>query len=151
MKEIVNQDLAENIILALLQGENPDTVSERYSCDLKTVYRIMGSNLFSERVKEYLEKDIIISGLSAIRHIKEIALCNEGSKATRLKANQWLAEKALEFNKLGVDSDSPATMTQDQLARRLKELQNEAIKRAKPIETGVIEHNPIDPLDDMLG
>jgi len=37
-------------------------------------------------------------------------------------------------------------MTQDQLARRLKDLQNEALKRAKPIDTGVID----DPLKKMM-
>lgn len=150
MNDLSKQDLSENIILALLQGENPEILCAKFSCDLKMIYRIMGSNVFSERVKEYLEKDIIISGLAAVKNIKTIAGQEGISKATQLKANQWLAEKALELNKLGSDSDSPATMTQDQLARRLKELQNEAIKRAKPIKTGVIDHNPTDQLNNML-
>ena len=150
MNDLATQELGEKIILALLSGENPDTIKTVFSCELSTVYRIMASNVFSERVKEYLEKDIVISGLAAVKNIKTIAGQEGISKATQLKANQWLAEKALELSKIGLNADSPATMTQDQLARRLKELQNEAIKRAKPIETGVIEHNPIDPLDDML-
>lgn len=109
----------------------------------------MAGNVFSERVKEYLEKDIQISGLAALRNIKAIAAQEGISKATQLKANQWIAEKALELNRLGVDSHSPATMTQDQLSRRLIELQKEAIKRAKPINTGVIDQSPIN-MDDML-
>ena len=150
MNDLVKQELTEKIILALLSGENPDMIMTKLSCDSNAVMRVMASNVFSERVREYLEKDIIISGLAAVKNIKTIAGQEGISKATQLKANQWLAEKALEFNKLGVDSDSPATMTQDQLARRLKELQNEAIKRAKPIETGVID-NPAQPdIDDML-
>lgn len=111
--------------------------------------RIMASNVFTERVKEHLEKDILISGLTAVKNIKTIASQEGISKATQLKANQWLAEKALEVNKLG-HTESPATMTQDQLARRLKELQNEAIKRAKPIDTGVIDALSSASIDDML-
>ena len=139
MNDLITQELTENIVSGLLQGENPDTLQKRFSCELSLIYKIMGSNVFSERIKEYLERDIQISGLVAIKNIKEIANSHNISKATQLKANQWLAEKALEFNRLGVDSDSPATMTQDQLARRLKSLQAEAVKRAIPIDTGVTD------------
>jgi hypothetical protein len=112
--------------------------------------QIMGGVDFLEQVQEHLEKDIKISGLAALRNIKKIADDPTGSKATQLKANQWLADKALEVNRLGFMTDTPATMTQDQLARRLKELQTEAVKRAKPIDTGVIEHKPSGDLSDML-
>jgi hypothetical protein len=149
MNDLVNTDLHENITLALLRGENPDTLQKSFNCDLSLIYQIMAGNVFSERVKEYLEKDIQISGLAALRNIKAIAAQEGISKATQLKANQWIAEKALELNRLGVDSHSPATMTQDQLSRRLIELQKEAIKRAKPINTGVIDQSPIN-MDDML-
>lgn len=150
MNDLVNTDFIEKITLSLLSGENPDILANKHNCDVNAIYQIMRSNLFSERVKEYLEKDIVISGLVAVKNIKTIASQDGISKATQLKANQWLAEKALELNKIGIDSDSPATMTQDQLARRLKELQNEAIKRAKPINTGVIDQVPSPNLDNML-
>lgn len=142
--DIINQDLTENIVLALLSGENPDNLHKHFSCDILTIHRIMASNVFQERVKENLEKGILINGLAALHNIKRIADDNSISKATQLKANQWLAEKALEINKLGGQGESPANMSQDQLARRLKELQSEAIKRAKPIDTGVID------IDNML-
>lgn len=147
MNDLITQELTEKIVVSLLSGENPDTIMSKHSCGYSDIMRIMASNVFQERVKEYLEKDIIISGLTAVKNIKTIASQEGISKATQLKANQWLAEKALELNRLGAGVDSPATMTQDQLARRLKELQNEAIKRAKPIDTGVIDN----PLEDMLG
>lgn len=140
MNEIVQDDLVEKITLLLLAGESPHEIQARISCELSLIYRIMGDNVFQERVQEYLEKDLIISGLVAVKNIKHIASEENVSRATKLKANQWLAEKALEINRIGVDSNSPSTMTQDQLARRLKELQNEAIKRAKPIETGVLDN-----------
>ena len=141
MNDIIPQNMRQDIVNALLMGENPDTIIKNFSCKAEDVLMIMGSGEFLEIVQDYLEKDIKISGLMALQNIKKIAQDDEGSKATRLKANQWLAEKALEVNKLGNTGDSPATMTQDQLARRLKELQAEAIKRAKPIDTGVIEQN----------
>lgn len=149
MNDLINIDFVEKITLSLLSGENPDIVANNHKCDVSAVYGIMRSNVFSERVKEYLEKDILISGLTAVKNIKTIASQDGISKATQLKANQWLAEKALEVNKLA-DSESPATMTQDQLSRRLKELQNEAIKRAKPIKTGVIDQAPSINMDDMI-
>lgn len=146
MNDLINQDMDEKIILALLQGENPDMIIKNFHCDLKTILRIMGGSSFSERIKEYIERDLQLSGLIALKNIKNIASDDKISKATQLKANQWIAERALELNRLGIDSDSPATMTQDQLARRLKELQQEAIKRSRPIDTGVIEQS----IDDML-
>lgn len=146
MNDLQSSDLTEKIIQKLLSGENPDNIQKQFSCELSLVYQILGSGVFSERICEYLQRDIQISGIIAIKNIKEIAGKTDISQATRLKANQWIAEKALELNRLGVDSDSPATMTQDQLARRLKALQDEAIKRAKPIDTGVIEVN----LDNMM-
>lgn len=150
MNDLVNPDFVEKITLSLLAGENPEDLSISHNCDVNAIYRIMGGIGFSERVKEYLEKDIIINGLVAVKNIKKIASEDGISKATQLKANQWLAEKALELNRIGLQGESPSTMTQDQLARRLQELQKEAIKRAKPIETGVIEHIPSASLDDML-
>jgi hypothetical protein len=150
MNDLINQEMTENIVFDLLNGENPDTLKIKYSCELSLIHKIMGSSVFSERIKEFLERDIQISGLVAIKNIKSIASDDKISKATQLKANQWLAEKALEFNRLGIDADSPGTMTQDQLARRLKALQQEAIKRAIPINTGVIESVPSPSLDNML-
>lgn len=150
MNDLVKAELAENIVFDLLNGENPDMLKTKYSCELSLIHKIMGSSVFSERIKEFLERDIQISGLVAIKNIKQIASDDKISKATQLKANQWLAEKALEFNRLGIDADSPSTMTQDQLARRLKALQQEAIKRAVPIDTGVYEAVPSSNLDDML-
>lgn len=140
MNDLVKQDMIENIVLDLLSGQNPDTIVLKHGCELSQVMQIMGSNVFSERIKEHLERDLQVSGLIALKNIKNIASDNTISKATQLKANQWIAEKALELNRLGASDESPATMTQDQLARRLKALQSEAVKRAKPIDTGVLDN-----------
>lgn len=140
MNDLVTSDLTQKITLALLQGQNPHEIAEAHSCALSQVYEVLGSVAFSQQVKDFLQRDIQISGVIALKNIKKIAEDNTGSKATQLKANQWLAEKALEINRLGNLDDSPATMTQDQLARRLKTLQAEANKRAIPIDTGVLDN-----------
>lgn len=140
MNDLIPHDLEQKIILGLLNGENPDTLQKAHNCDLSIIVRIMAGSAFSEQITEYLQRDIQISGLVALKNIKQIASDNSISKATQLKANQWIAEKALEYNRLGAGDDSPATMTQDQLARRLKTLQAEAVKRAKPIDTGVLDN-----------
>lgn len=151
MNDVIKADLKEKIINSLLCGVNPDTTSKEHECELSLVLEIMGGSDFQERISEHLEKEIKINGLAALRNIKTIADDDSANKNTRLRANQWIAEKALEINKLGGFDGSASTMTQSQLARRLQELQAEAIKRAKPIDTGVIEHNSRDDLSDMLG
>ena len=150
MNELVTTDLKEKIINSLLCGVNPDTTAKEHKCALSVVLAVMGSGDFSERISEHLEKEIKVAGVAALRNIKTIADDEAANKNTRLRANQWLVENAMNISKLGGSDGSPSTMTQDQLARRLQELQAEAIKRAKPIDTGVIEHTPQDELSQML-
>jgi hypothetical protein len=150
MNDVVKADLKEKIINSLLCGENPDKCAELYKCGLNVVLGIMGGSDFQERISEHLTKEVRIAGLTAVHNIKKIASDEDANKNTRLRANQWLAEKALEINNIGGSDGSAATMSQDQLARRLQELQAEAVKRAKPIDTGVIEHSPSDDLSDMM-
>lgn len=148
MNDIVETNLYKSIANSLLFGDLPEVVAAKNKCTLNEVMNVVNSNNFQELCKEHVKKLININGLAAVNRIIE-----ESKMATsaniRLKANMWIAEKALEFNNLGDFDNSPATMTQDQLARRLKELQGEANKRAKPIDTGVTEQNPCD-IEDML-
>ena len=150
MNDVVKADLRQKIINSLLCGSNPDNASEEHDCDLSLVLEIMGGSDFQERISEHLEKEIKINGLTALRNIKTIADDEDANKNTRLRANQWIVEKTMEFNGLGGSDGAAATMSQDQLARRLQELQQEAVKRAKPIDTGVIDATPQDDLSDML-
>ena len=146
MNDLVKEELTEKIIQALLKGENPEAVSQYLLCDINVTYQIMASEAFRSLCKQKLESLVVFNGLAAINRIEEISRLSASDMA-RLGASKWLAENALNINKLGHVTESPANMTQDQLARRLKDLQNEAIKRAKPIDTGVIEQSSI---DDML-
>jgi hypothetical protein len=150
MTDVINHDLTAKIIEMLLCGSNPDTIIRECNCAPSVVFAIMGSAEFSEIISEHLEKEIKINGLAALHNIKAIADDESANNNTRLRANQWIVEKAMEFNSLGGSGGSASTMTQDQLARRLKELQTEAIKRSKPIDTGVIDDNPQEDLSEML-
>lgn len=150
MNELINTDLKEKLINSLLCGVNPDIAAKEHDCALSVVLAVMGSGDFQERISEHLEKELKIAGVAALQNIKTIANDTEANKNTRLRANQWLVENAMNISKLVGSDGSPSTMTQDQLARRLQELQAEAIKRAKPIDTGVIEHTPQDELSQML-
>jgi len=147
MNDLVKQDLHQLIASKLLAGENPDMIQKEFNCPLYVIHKIMGGNDFLEQASSFLEKSLKLQALTALKNISHIAGDDSISAATRLKANQWIAEKALEFNELGHNDDAPETMTQNQLARRLKELQSEAVKRARPIDAGVIDHD----LDGMLG
>jgi len=146
MNDLTNTNLRENITQSLLCGDNPQTVSDKHKCDIKTVLLVMGGKDFLERSTELLEKSVKSQALRAINNIAAIANNEKASDATRLKANMYIADRALDMNAVsGTDSEA-ATMTQDQLAARLKELQSEAIKRAKPIDGQVIDQS----IDDML-
>ncbi len=146
MNDIIKTDLKENIVNLLLCGENPNTIAIKCKCDLNTVLLIMGSTNFLEKCTELVEKSIKSQVLSSIRNITLIANSKTASDVTRLKANQYIVDRSLEFNDNGHDTGEAATMTQEQLAARVKDLQNEVNKRAKPIDTGVIDMS----LDDML-
>lgn len=139
MNELVKADLKEKIVVSLLFGEKPEEIAIKHDCDLKHVFRVLRDKNFQERISEYLEKEIKINGLAALRNIKEIADDEQANKNTRLRASQWIAEKALEINNITGSDGSASTMSQDQLARRLQELQKEAVKRSKPIDTGVLD------------
>lgn len=149
MNDVVKADLNQEIALLLLKGEKVQDICRGLECDENSVMSVRSSADFLQIAQEQFEKESKINGLTALRNIKNIADDVESSQATKLKANIWLAENARNINELVSDGESAATMTQEQLARRLTELQKEAIKRAKPIDTGVIEHNSPN-IDDMI-
>jgi hypothetical protein len=145
MNDIIKDDLNQKIIELLLKGDDPVFISRKLDCPLNMVMAIMGSESFREICKENIESLIVFNGLAAVKRIEETSRLST-SELARLGAAKWLADNALNINKLGIVSESPSTMSQDQLARRLKDLQKEAVKRAIPIDTGVIEHD----IDKMM-
>ena len=149
MNDIINHDeLEQNIVNELLTGKQPKEVSEYLDCDLNMVNRVFGSDIFATLCREKIENRLNSAALRAVTNLSHIA--DDASLACnpRIRANEILLSKALEIQTMQGVEKSAADMSQSQLIQRLNDLQNEANARAKPIDTGVIEHE-ID-LDDML-
>lgn len=146
MNDVVKQDITKEIAALLVQGESPSAICKKLKIEENLVYGVMSGQEFAALCMETLDANLRSATLFAVRNIIRMADDEKISAATRLKANQYLVDKAKEIEGLGGSDLSPSTMSQDQLARRLNELQKEAIKRAKPIDTGVDTPN----LDDML-
>ena len=146
MNNVAIINMKMEIAQRLLTGDSARAVSEYLCCDIIMVNEVLADPNFLQACGEELEKGLKIKALAALHNIEVIAGDDKASQATRLKANQYIVDKALEFNGLGGSDNTPANMSQRQLAERLKALQTEAITRAKPIDTGVIDHS----LDDML-
>ena len=148
MNDIIKADLDREITIKLLEGKSPETVSRELSCDVSRVYGVFRSSEYVKLCGEYLEKGLKSAALQSLHNITTIANDKKASQATRLKANQYIIDKTLEISDAQGHGNTPATMTQDQLASRLRELQREVNKRVKPIDTGVIDHAP--DIDNML-
>lgn len=111
---------------------------------------ILGDGEFSAKLLELFKTQAKGVALIAHHNIMRIAFDPLATAATQLKASKILVDIARELEDLSPGDLQPANMTQNQLADRLKALQKEAIKRAKPIETGVIDQPQPASLDDML-
>ncbi len=139
MNEIVNADIKKEIAEKLANGETVDSISKELGCEPSVVSVISQSAEFLSKSAEILEKRVKLASLNALKNVESIANNEKASDATRLKASQFIIDKALEFSGLQGGDDAPSNMTQRQLIDRLKELQDEAINRAKPIDTGVLD------------
>lgn len=131
MNDVVKTDIKQIITQKLLQGEKPEDICRGLECDVNAVYAVQSSDNFAQAAIEHLEKNVKAASVKALQNIIKVAEDEKASQATRLKANQYIVDKALEFNELGGGEVSPATMSQQQLATRLAQLQKEAKKRIK--------------------
>lgn len=150
MKDLITMDQKAKIAEMLIHGENPNNISTTLNIPINRVLMILGDGDFSARLLELFKNQA--KGMAVIAHnnIARIAFDPTATAATQLKASKILVDIARELEDLHKDDLEPANMTQNQLAERLKALQKEAIARAKPIDTGVIEHKPVIDLDNMI-
>lgn len=146
MNKIIKADIKSKIAEMLIQGENPENVREKLSCDISEVMGVLSDERFSLKAAEILRSQAQGFALIGLHNIARIANDKEASHATQLKASIALNQIAREYGETLADDLEPSTMSQSQLAARLKALQNEANVRAKPIDTGVIDQS----IDDML-
>jgi hypothetical protein len=150
MNDIVKTDLKVKIAELLLNGESVDRISTDLDCPASLVMSIQNSADFLSIISEQFEKESKIKGLKALRNIADIMDNPDSSQATQLKASIWLADNAKDMAQTVGEGDTEATMTQEQLARRLTEIQKELIKRSKPVNGFVIEHKSPSELEDMM-
>ena len=149
MKSLIPHDQKADIAKRLIYGESPSAISEKTGMSVNEVLSVLGDGDFSGKLLELFKSQAKGVALIAHNNIMRIAFDPTASAATQLKASKILVDIARELEELHPNDDEPANMSQAQLADRLQELQKEAIKRAIPIETGVIEQAPID-IDDMF-
>lgn len=139
MKDIITNDIKAKIAENILNGENPESVGNKLGLTLNQVLGVLGDKDFSAKLLILFKNQAKGIALLAHNNIVRIAFDTKASAATQLKASKILVDIARELEELSPNDLEPATMTQSQLADRLKALQKEAINRAKPIDTGVID------------
>lgn len=148
MTKLITQDQRAKIAEKLIHGESPISISNNLNITVNDVLLILGDGEFSAKLYELFKTQAKGLALVAHHNITRIAFDPTASAATQLKASKILVDIAREMEELNPGDLEPANMSQSQLADRLKALQKEAIARAKPINTGVIDQN-ID-IDSML-
>lgn len=148
MKALITLDQKQKIAESIIHGENPNSIALNMNIPLNQVLSLLGDGDFSARLLELFKNQA--KGMAVIAHnnIARIAFDPTATAATQLKASKILVDIARELDEIHRDDLEPSNMTQNQLKERLEALQKEAITRAKPIDTGVIDQN-ID-IDSML-
>lgn len=148
MKSIILHDKKVEIVQRLISGESPSSISSEYGLNINQLFSVLNDGELCVKLLESFK--IQAKGIAFIAHsnIARIAFDSQASAATQLKASKILVDIARELDELHPNDDEPSNMSQIQLSNRLKELQKEAIKRAIPIDTGVIDQD-ID-VDSML-
>lgn len=150
MKDLIYLDKRAEIAQKLINGDSPGKIADELNIRLNQVLAILGEGDFSAKCLELFKNQARGLALVALHNISRIAFNPSATAATQLKASKILVDIAREMEDLSPSDLEPAGMTQSQLAERLKALQKEAITRAKPIDTGVIDQLQPASLDDML-
>ncbi len=139
MKQLISHDQKLKIAEKLIYGESPNKIASDLGITLNRVLSLLGDAEFSAKLLELFRNQARGIALVAHHNIMRIAFDPSATAATQLKASKILIDIAREMEELHPNDLEPANMTQAQLADRLKALQKEAIARAKPIDTGVID------------
>lgn len=150
MTKLITMDQKTKIAERLIHGESPVSISTNLNITVNDVLLVLGDGDFSARLYDLFKTQAKGLALVALHNITRIAFDPAATVATQLKASKILADIAREMDEIHRDDLEPSNMTQNQLAERLKALQKEAIARAKPIDTGVIDIETSPSLDDML-
>lgn len=150
MTSLISYDQKVKIAEKIIHGENPNSIALTMNIPLNHVLGLLGDGDFSVKLLELFKNQA--KGMAVIAHnnIARIAFDDKASAATQLKASKILVDIARELEELSPNDLEPANMSQVQLKDRLDALQKEAIARAKPINTGVIDMQASADIDDMI-
>lgn len=145
MNDVEIIDLNKKIALNLIEGMTPKKVSEYLGCDISAVNMVFQSKQFVALATDQLSSNVRSASVSALKNIVDISNDKKASDATRLKASQYIVDKALEFKDAARDDNNASAMTQEQLSKRYEEFEAELAKRSKVVE---VEHLN-DTIEDM--
>ena len=147
-KIIKTDELKQKIVKLLLTGLSTREVSEYLKCDINVTNSVFQSVAYVKLAQEEIPKLLSSAGLRAVVNLSQICDNNTTSDSVKVRANEILLKEALNIQAMQQSSVAASNMRQEQLIERLNDLQKEAIKRTKPIDTGVIEHKL--SLDDLM-
>ncbi len=150
LKSLIKIHEYENIVQMLLEGKSIHYISCQKKVDIETILNLFSDVDFSAKCLELFKNRAKGFALIGHNNIARIAFSPDSSEATQLKASKYLVDIARELDQISPHDLDPAHMSQDQLIERLKALQKETVVRAKPVDTGVIEHKSSTNLEDML-
>ena len=140
MNDVQKTDLNSEIARLLLEGQSHELISKVLSCEVLAVKRVLSSKDFSVKCAEVVENSLKSAALGAVYNLIDIAGDESASNNARIRANEIILSKALEYSDLQGAETPASEMTQAQLIERLNTLQKEAAERAKPIDTVSYTH-----------
>ena len=143
MSEVEKTDKKTRIAELLIKGCNVKDIASQVTCSLNYVYSVQNSADFAEKCNNITENGIKIASIAALETLKDV-MQNSRSDTSRVSAAKTILDCSKDIMAQNGGDNSPSTMSQAALIERLKALQDEAVKRTKPIDTGVID------ADDML-
>ena len=146
MSDIIKQDLRDKIAENLLLGKTPEQTANKLNCDIFSVFEVLRSEKFRANLTDQLAANVQSASLTAFRNIILISQNKKASDATRLKACQYIVDKATEEKAINKGNATPSTMTQEELAKAYEAFEAEILKRAKHIDIKTIPND----IEDLL-
>lgn len=152
--QVLTDEKKQLVVELLLRGESPLYIAKSIGCIQSAVLSVLSCKGFADKCLEVFKSQSKGLALVALHNITRIAFSPDSTPATQLKASKILTDIARELDELSPDDLEPSTMTQSQIAERLKALQKEAASRARPVDTGQIDvpakRVNAPSIDDML-
>jgi hypothetical protein len=148
MKVTIHHDVKVQIVEKLIHGIAPNDIASLLGITVNSVFNIFDDPELSNKFNDLLKARSIGMAFIAHNNISRIAFDPSASAATQLKASKMLVDIGKDTQEMHPVNIEPASMSQNQLVDTLRALEKERIKRAKPIDMGIIEADI--SIDSML-